>query len=36
MNKSTAGSTDIPPHERGIKIIYKGEEPWKRLKSLKL
>ncbi len=36
MKKSIAGSsTDIPPHERSIKITYKGELQWKRSETLK-
>lgn len=36
MKKSIANSnTDIPPHERSIKITYKGELLWKKLKILK-
>ncbi len=36
MNKSTvSGNTDIPPHERSIKITYKGELQWKRSENLK-
>lgn len=35
MKKSTVGSsTDIPPHERSIKITYQGEMLWKKLKVL--
>lgn len=35
MKKSTAGSsTDIPPHERSIKITYQGEMLWKKLRIL--
>lgn len=31
MKKSTqSGSTDIPPHERSIKITYKGDLLWKK------
>ncbi len=33
MSKSTqSGSTDIPPHERSIKITYKGDLLWKKSK----
>ncbi len=36
MKKSTVNSsTDIPPHERSIKITYKGELLWKKLEILK-
>lgn len=37
MKKSIAsGNTDIPPHERNIKITYcKGELLWKRSEGLK-
>ena len=36
MKKSIAGSsTDIPPHERGVKITYKGELLWKKSRLLR-
>lgn len=32
MKKSMQSNTDIPPHERSIKITYKGELQWKKSK----
>ena len=34
MKESIQSSTDIPPHERSIKITYKGELQWKKSKIL--